>query len=53
MELFCGNKNLRMNVGIGIFENEMLMEDEPIIETLMEILSFQTQVNSVNQIDDE
>jgi hypothetical protein len=29
------------------------MEDEPIIETLMEILSFQTQVNSVNQIDDE
>jgi hypothetical protein len=42
-----------MNVRIEIFENEMLMEDELITRTSMEILSLQTQVNSVNQIDDE
>jgi len=29
-------KNLKMNARIEIFENEILMEDEPIIETLME-----------------
>jgi hypothetical protein len=42
-----------MNVGIEIFENEMLMEDEPITETLKENLNLQTQGNSVNQTDDE
>jgi hypothetical protein len=42
-----------MNVRIEIFENEMLMENEFITRTSMEILSLQSQVNSVNQIDDE
>ncbi len=33
MEQFSENENLRMNVGIEIFENEVLMEDEPVVET--------------------
>ncbi len=33
MEQFHENKNLKMNSGIEIFENEMFMEDEQIIET--------------------
>jgi len=53
MEQFIENKNLKMNVGIEIFENEMLMEDELVIETSMENLSLQTQVRSVNQTNDE
>ncbi len=53
MEQFNENENLKMNVGIVIFDNEVLMEDEPIIETLMENLDLQTQVCSVNQINDE
>jgi hypothetical protein len=42
-----------MNVGIEIFENETLMEDELVIKTSMENLSLQTQVNNVNQTHDE
>jgi hypothetical protein len=53
MEQFSEIENLKMNVGIEIFENEMLMEDELIIKTLMENLSLQTQVSSVNQTNDE
>ncbi len=53
MEQSNENKNLRMNAGIEIFENEVFMEDEPINETSMENWSLQTQVSSVNQTDDE
>jgi hypothetical protein len=35
MEQFNENKNLKINGGIEIFENEMFMEDEQIIETLI------------------
>jgi hypothetical protein len=53
MEQSSEIENLRMNVGMEIFENEMLMEDETIIKTLMENLSLQTQVSSVNQTNDK
>jgi hypothetical protein len=53
MELFIENEILKMNAGIEIFENEVLMEDELVIETSMENLSLQTQVSSVNQTNDE
>jgi hypothetical protein len=39
MEQSIENENLKMNVGIEIFENEVLVEDELLIETSMENLS--------------
>jgi hypothetical protein len=48
MEQISENENLRMYVGIDIFENEVLIEGELVTKNSIENLSLQTQVNNVN-----